>query len=125
LDIAHSVIYIRKNKLPDPAVVGNAGSFFKNPVIPYSQYESLLTKYQPPSYPAEEGYIKIPAAWLIDQCGFKGVVDGNTGTYQNQALVIVNHGNASGEEILSFSKKIQKAVNEKFGVAIEAEVNIW
>jgi UDP-N-acetylmuramate dehydrogenase len=124
-DIANAVIHIRTMKLPDPSKIGNAGSFFKNPVITDLEFKKLSEQYEIPSYPAEPGFVKIPAAWLIDKSGFKGVREGETGTYKNQALVIVNHGNAKGEDILAFSKKIQKSVFENFKVVIEAEVNIW
>ncbi|MBK8633911.1 MAG: UDP-N-acetylmuramate dehydrogenase [Saprospiraceae bacterium] len=126
LELAQAVIDIREAKLPNPAVIGNAGSFFKNPVIPLSQFEKLKYSFpEIPNYPAGEGQIKLAAAWLIDQCGFKGRRQGNTGSYQNQALVIVNHGDASGAEIWEYAKMIQHDVKEKFGVELEAEVNVW
>ena len=125
-DICNAVTEIRTRKLPDPKVVGNAGSFFKNPIISLAQFNELKKKYPDiVSYPIDETQIKLPAAWLIDQCGFKGVVRGNTGTYKNQALVIVNHGNATGKEILDFAVEIETAVAEKFDIDLEIEVNIW
>ena len=103
-DVSDVVIAIRQSKLPDPKVIGNSGSFFKNPVVEQSLFDAIL-KDNPnmPNYLAENG-VKIPAGWLIDQCGWKGKVVGQTGTYKNQALVIVNHGEATGEEIFNLSK---------------------
>jgi len=122
--ISNTVIQIRESKLPNPKVIGNAGSFFKNPVVENEFTQSLKDRYpEMPTYPANEK-TKIPAGWLIDQCGFKGKVVGQTGTYKNQALVLVNRGNAKGEEILSFSKKIQAEVLNKFGIELEREVNV-
>lgn len=125
-DVASAIVAIRTNKLPDPKIIGNAGSFFKNPVITISQYNIL--KGQNPNivhYPIDEHHVKLPAAWLIDQCGYKGITKGNTGTYKNQALVLVNHGEATGREILEFAAEIQSAVSEKFDIDLEPEVNIW
>lgn len=125
-DVCDAVIAIRTKKLPDPKVIGNAGSFFKNPIISVDQFNTLKKQYpEIVSYPVNEQWVKIPAAWLIDQCGFKGVIKGNTGTYHSQALVIVNHGNASGKEILDFALDIQTSVSEKFDLDLEVEVNIW
>lgn len=125
-DVARAVIAIRTAKLPDPEIIGNAGSFFKNPIVPNEKIYALKMDYPDmPSYPSSETHGKLAAGWLIDQCGFKGRKVGNTGTYRNQALVIVNHGEANGKEIQEFSILIQKSVLDKFGVAIEAEVNIW
>ena len=125
-DVASAVIDIRRQKLPDPAEIGNAGSFFKNPVVEQSTIDMLSGKYSTmPYYPMEHGKFKLAAGWLIDQCGYKGVRVGNTGTYKNQALVIVNYGGATGEEIKAFSEEIQQAVLDKFNIRIEPEVNIW
>ncbi len=125
-DIAETVIEIRSAKLPDPKVIGNAGSFFKNPVISKSAFENLVVNFPDmPHYLVDESFIKIPAAWLIDQSGLKGYRKGDTGTHINQALVIVNHGSATGEEIFDMAMHIQKVVFEKFKVTIEPEVNIW
>lgn len=122
--ISDAVIQIRQSKLPNPKVVGNAGSFFKNPVVDNAVAQTILKKYNKmPNYPAGKK-TKIPAGWLIDQCGFKGKIVGETGTYKNQALVLVNHGNAKGGEILSFSKEIQATVLDKFGIELEREVNV-
>ena len=119
------VAQIRVSKLPDPKTIGNAGSFFKNPVVELAFFESLILKF--PNlvhYPAPNQKIKLAAGWLIEQCGFKGMVLGNTGTWKNQALVLVNHGGASGKEVYSFSEQIINTVHQKFGLLLEREVNI-
>lgn len=124
-DVSNAVIAIRQSKLPDPAQLGNSGSFFKNPIIDSEQHAQLKTSYAgAPTYDLHDGTFKVAAGWLIEQCGFKGCRKGNTGTYKNQALVIVNYGGASGDEILAFSKEIQAAVKEKFGIELEREVNL-
>lgn len=124
-DISDVVISIRQSKLPDPLVIGNAGSFFKNPIIGQSDFQRIQSNYPDiPHYPAG-GSIKLAAGWLIDQCGWKGRVVGNTGTYKNQALVIVNHGSATGAEIKDVALSIQNDVLDKFDIHIEPEVNIW
>lgn len=124
-DVRDAVVKIRQEKLPDPAVIGNAGSFFKNPEVRPEQY-NMLKEHFPDikAYPLDNGNIKLPAAWLIDRAGWKGIKRGNTGTHSRQALVIVNHGGASGEEILHFAKEIKRSVYEKFEVVLEEEVNI-
>ena len=124
-DVSAAVIAIRSSKLPDPAQLGNSGSFFKNPVIPATTYEKLK-KQNPdiPGYPQENGAIKVAAGWLIEQCGFKGIRDGDAGVYAKQALVLVNHGEATGEGLLALSRRIQAAVLEKFDIQIIPEVNI-
>lgn len=124
--VADTVVDIRKAKLPDPQVIGNAGSFFKNPIIDAEQYNELSTRYPDiVAYPSGQQY-KLAAGWLIDQCGWRGYAsDKQTGTYKNQALVIVNYGKAKGQDILTFSQEVQKSVKEKFGVSLEPEVNIW
>ena len=122
--ISDAVIKIRQSKLPDPKVIGNAGSFFKNPEIPNDLFEKLKVNYSTmPFYPASSGMTKIPAGWLIEQCGWKGKVIGQAGVHKNQALVLVNYGSAKGIEIKALSIEIQKSVTEKFGIDLEAEVN--
>jgi UDP-N-acetylmuramate dehydrogenase len=123
--LSQVISHIRVSKLPDPTTIGNAGSFFKNPIIPVSTFNKLKIKFADMvHFPAGEGYVKISAGWLIEQCGWKGKVVGNTGTWKNQALVLVNHGNASGDEILRFSSTIIDSVNSKFGIQLEREVNL-
>jgi UDP-N-acetylmuramate dehydrogenase len=124
-DVSGVIAGIRREKLPDPAVIGNAGSFFKNPEIGRESFDKLKLNYPDlKGYPLENGNIKIPAAWLIEKAGFKGVRKGNTGTHAQQPLVIINHGSASGEEILHFAKEIKQSVYEKFDVILKEEVNI-
>ena len=123
--IRQVIIEIRESKLPDPDKLGNAGSFFKNPVIPEAEYESLFNMYPDiPSYPAPAGARKIPAAWLIEQCGWKGKRIGDAGTFDKQPLVLVNHGNATGRQILDLAKSIEEDVVVKYGIRLEKEVNI-
>ncbi len=123
--VSDAVIKIRNSKLPNPKELGNAGSFFKNPSISKMQFDELVLKYPVmPSYPQKDGSIKIPAGWLIEQCGWKGKVVGNTGSHKSQALVLVNYGNASGKEIWNLALEIQKSVKEKFGIEIMPEVNV-
>lgn len=125
LDVSNAVITIRRSKLPDPKEIGNSGSFFKNPVIAKRQFEELQLEYpEIPSYQVSSDEIKIPAGWLIDQAGLKGYRHGDAGVHKNQALVLVNYGEATGEEILNLAKMIQDKVYSKFEVPLEAEVNI-
>ncbi len=124
-DISDAVISIRQSKLPDPSVIGNAGSFFKNPTISVEQFD-LLKKAHPsiPSYPADNQSIKVPAGWLIEQCGWKGKRYGNIGVHQHQALVLVNYGGGSGKEIFDLAMNIRKSVQEKFNITLTTEVNV-
>jgi len=124
-DISNAVITIRQSKLPDPKVLGNSGSFFKNPIILKSDFEPIHNKFpEMKFYEISETEVKVPAGWLIEQAGFKGKRFGDAGIHKNQALVLVNYGNASGQEILNVSKEIQETIFKKFGIHIEAEVNI-
>lgn len=124
-DVSDAVIEIRKSKLPDPKDLGNSGSFFKNPEIELSLYESLKVNHPTmPGYPVGSNKIKVPAGWLIEQCGFKGKRIGNTGSHKDQALVLVNYGGATGNEIYQLALTIQETVKEKFGIQITPEVNI-
>lgn len=124
-DISDAVIEIRQSKLPDPKTLGNAGSFFKNPEVDKLQAERLQLLYPDmPAYDLPNGKVKVPAGWLIEQCGWKGKQIGHTGSHAKQALVIVNYGNASGSEIWQHALNVQQSVQEKFGINIEPEVNI-
>jgi UDP-N-acetylmuramate dehydrogenase len=124
-DISKAVIAIRQSKLPDPKVLGNSGSFFKNPVVTISKFEELQVQFpNMPHYPVSEKKIKIPAGWLIETAGFKGKSFGTYGVHKNQALVLVNYGGATGFEILQLSQTIQKAIDVIFGISLEAEVNV-
>ncbi len=124
-DVSDAVIAIRSSKLPDPKVLGNSGSFFKNPEIQANQYDALKLKYPTiPGYPLNTDLVKVPAGWLIEQCGFKGKRIGNTGAHKDQALVLVNYGEATGNEIFALAKQIQATVFETFGIKITPEVNI-
>lgn len=124
-DISDAVIFIRQSKLPDPVVIGNAGSFFKNPTVPQSLANSLRERHPKiPTYPVDNQNVKIPAGWLIEQCGWKGKKVGNAAVHEHQALVLVNLGGASGQEILSLSEKILASVREKFDINLTTEVNI-
>lgn len=124
-DVSKAVIEIRKSKLPDPSVLGNAGSFFKNPEIALESYNQIKIQYPDmPGYPTSQNQVKIPAGWLIEQCEWKGKIVGNTGAHKNQALVLVNFGTADGNEVLNLAKQIQDSVFQKFNIHIQAEVNI-
>jgi UDP-N-acetylmuramate dehydrogenase len=123
--IADAVINIRRSKLPDPAVIGNAGSFFKNPIVSSAVYDQLKIQYPSiPCYPQGGNMVKLAAGWLIEQAGWKGYREGDAGCHAKQALVLVNYGGASGIQIYQLSEKIRKSVMDKFGVELETEVNV-
>ena len=124
-DVSNAVIAIRQSKLPDPKELGNSGSFFKNPIISKSDFEKIHALHpEMPHYIISETTVKVPAGWLIEKAGFKGKRFGDAGIHKNQALVLVNYGNATGQEILNVSKDIQTTILKEFGIAIEAEVNV-
>ena len=124
-DVSEAVIEIRRSKLPDPAEIGNSGSFFKNPVVDRKILEDIQKNYEDvPFYEQEGGKVKIPAGWLIEQCGFKGKKYGETGSYAKQALIIVNYGNATGSEIHNHALRVQEEVKKVFNIGLECEVNI-
>ena len=124
-NISEEIIKIRKSKLPDPKKIGNCGSFFKNPIIESQKLEKRLQKYPKlPHHKSENGFYKIPAAWLIEKIGFKDKTLGDVGVYIHQPLVIVNNGNASGSDILKFANSIKNSVREVFNIKLEEEVNI-
>ena len=124
-DVSNAVIAIRKSKLPDPKEIGNSGSFFKNPVITKEEYLRLLEKNPGiPHYTVSETEVKVPAGWLIENAGLKGFRKGDAGVHSKQALVLVNYGNATGEELIKMADLVQSTVYEKFGIRITPEVNI-
>ena len=124
-EISNAVIAIRKSKLPDPKELGNSGSFFKNPLVPKVEFDPIHQKFpEMKFYPVSDTEVKVPAGWLIEQAGFKGKRFGDAGVHKNQALVLVNYGNATGAEILAVAREVQQTVFERFGIKIEAEVNI-
>ncbi len=124
-DVSKVVSEIRVSKLPDPSTIGNAGSFFKNPVIEPQIFEKIEAQFPNIVHFVVDKGIKLAAGWLIEQCDWKGKVVGETGTWKNQALVLVNHGNATGEEVYNLSENIIQSVEQKFGVRLEREVNIF
>lgn len=124
-DVSNAVIAIRKSKLPDPNDLGNSGSFFKNPIISSSHFEDLSKKFPLiKSYPVSDQEVKVPAGWLIESLGWKGKRVGNTGSHQNQALVLVNYGNATGSEVKKLAEDIKKSVWNTYQIQLETEVNI-
>ena len=124
-DISRAVIAVRQSKLPDPREAGNAGSFFKNPTIALTQYDSIREHYPKiPSYYVDNQYVKIPAGWLIEQCGWKGFTRDGIGVHPRQALVLVNYGNGNGRKIYELAMEIQSSVNEKFNIQLSPEGNI-
>ncbi len=123
-DVFEAVCRIRRRKLPDPAEIGNAGSFFKNPIISQDEFEQLSSRYHsPPSFPAKEG-VKVPAGWLLDQCGFKGYEKGAAGVYERHALILVNRGGATGRELHQLAMEMRDSVHSEFGIILEPEVRI-
>jgi len=124
-DVSNAVIAIRKSKLPDPKELGNSGSFFKNPILLKTDFDKIHQKFpEMKFYEVSQTEVKVPAGWLIEQAGFKGKRYGDAGIHKNQALVLVNYGNATGQEILEVSKDIQDTIYKIFGIHIEAEVNV-
>ncbi|RNI22547.1 UDP-N-acetylmuramate dehydrogenase [Rufibacter latericius] len=123
--ISEAVCHIRRSKLPDPAKIGNAGSFFKNPEIPQALFEILRAQYPGiPGYPVSPETVKVPAGWLIEQCGWKGKILGKHGVHKDQALVLVNYGGAAGNDVKALAYEIIHSVEEKFGITLTPEVNI-
>ncbi len=123
--VSEAVCHIRRSKLPDPVKIGNAGSFFKNPEIPKAQYEALKEQYATmPGYITSDATVKVPAGWLIEQCGWKGRQVRQAGVHKDQALVLVNHGGATGNDIYQLAQAVQHSVEEKFGIRLHPEVNI-
>lgn len=124
-EVSNAVIAIRQSKLPDPKDLGNSGSFFKNPIIPKTAFEKIHQNFPEMKYfDVSTTEVKVPAGWLIEQAGFKGKRFGDAGVHKNQALVLVNYGKATGQEILALSKNIQETIFNTFGIHIEAEVNV-
>lgn len=125
IDVYAKVVEIRRSKLPDPKLIGNAGSFFKNPVVAKEKATKILEHFpDAPAYPQEDGQIKFAAGWLIEQCGFKGKSLGGVQCHPKQALVLTNYNNASGCDVLTFARKISETVQSKFGICLENEVRL-
>lgn len=124
-DVSDAVIAIRRSKLPDPAVIGNAGSFFKNPVVSTEVADRIAAQHPDmPRYPAGPGHVKLAAGWLIERAGWKGHRAGACGVHERQALVLVNHGGATGGQVLQLSEEVMQSIRERFGVELEREVNV-
>jgi len=124
-EVSDAVKQIRRSKLPDPDELGNAGSFFKNPVVSEKKFKKLKNSNPDiPSYPIDNSQFKLAAGWLIEQCGWKGNRIGDAGVHAQQALVLVNYGNATGNDILNLAKQINKSVKDRFGLNLEFEVNV-
>jgi UDP-N-acetylmuramate dehydrogenase len=124
-DISKAVINIRSSKLPNPKEIGNAGSFFKNPTVSKTEFQRLIQAFpNMPSFAVDDEHVKLSAAWLIEQCGWKGYRNGDAGCYLKQALVLVNYGNARGLEILELSEEIISSVQSKFDILLQREVNV-
>ncbi|MEK9816364.1 MAG: UDP-N-acetylenolpyruvoylglucosamine reductase, partial [Limnobacter sp.] len=125
MNVLKAVSTIRTQKLPDPAVLGNSGSFFKNPIVDAAQAKALVQQFPNlVNYPADDGLVKLAAGWLIEQCGLKGFVLGGVGVYTKQALILVNLGNGQGVELLQLISHIQAQVQTRFGVLLESEPNL-
>jgi UDP-N-acetylmuramate dehydrogenase len=125
-DISNAVIHIRQSKLPNPAEIGNCGSFFKNPVVDSKIIPALTAQYPDiKTFPAGDGLTKVPAGWLIEKAGWKGYRRGPIGVHAKQALVLVNYGGGSGKEIIQLARDIQNDVFSQFGIQLEMEVNAW
>jgi UDP-N-acetylmuramate dehydrogenase len=123
--VSDAVVHIRQTKLPDPATTGNAGSFFKNPVLSLREYQKIVKDFPAmPGYEQPDGQVKVAAGWLIEQCGWKGRKMGAVGVHDKQALVLVNHGGGTGAEVLQLAQQITDSVQEKFGISLEPEVNV-
>ncbi|WP_436517036.1 UDP-N-acetylmuramate dehydrogenase [Ekhidna sp. To15] len=124
-NVSQAVINIRQSKLPDPIEIGNAGSFFKNPIIEKLHFEALEAQFEDiKCYPVDDDRVKLPAGWLIENAGWKGFRDGEIGVHDKQALVLVNYGNGRGKDIFKLSNEIKKSIQGKFGIELEREVNI-
>ena len=124
-DLRKIIIKIRKNKLPDPLVIGNAGSFFKNPIVDKKRFEIIEAEHNDVvAFKVDDNSVKIAAGWLIERCGWKGKRVGSVGTYPRHSLIIVNHNDGTGAEILEFAMRIKEEVESKFGIILEEEVNI-
>ena len=124
-DVRGAIVGIRRSKLPDPEEIGSAGSFFMNPVVPAEKYEALAAEYPDmPHYPAADGFVKLSAGWMIERCGLKGITRGRAGVYEKQALVLVNRGGATAQEVMVLAEEVIETVEKKFGVTLHPEAQI-